>query len=263
MIATDLRLRVESLVWISQRLLRGRKATLKFELDRHLTARHQGATYRTRLAGARAEKHAGWLVSRQPSVLDRFAGLLAHGWLVGHDSGPRMALPITLVRAAVHREFDGRRSTSRKASQSCECCATRCSRVVAVMSARATAVGSACPLFPSGVDEGLVLRRTSDGARRPALNSRSRNTRDGIEVTTMRTTQWLGQPAHWLAAPGRTHRTGARHRCLPRRPWRGRSAIDAAQFDIGLSDESSNYPSPIFSSLSKTRGYLANRRIPE
>src|SRR5262249_18182693 len=160
-----------------------------FELDRHLTARHQGATYRTRLAGARAEKHAGWLVSRQPSVLDRFAGLLAHGWLVGHDCGPRMALPITLGRAAVHREFDGRRSRLGVRPRNRENVARRdARRVVAVMSARATAVGSACPLFPSGVDEGLVLRRTSDGARRPALNSRSRNTQDEIEVTTTRTT---------------------------------------------------------------------------
>lgn len=112
------------------------------------------------------------------------------------------------------------------------------------MTARPMTVGLACPLYPSCVDEGVVLRRTSDEARRPALNSRSRNTRHETEVSAMGTIRWRLQPADWLASSHRTHRTDGRRRCLPKCQRPGHWAVDAAQFGLGLLDEPSSYPSP-------------------
>src|SRR5262245_26221633 len=98
MVATDLRIRVESLQRISERLALGRRAGSKFDLELHLALRDRIATYRACRAGARAGEHTTRSRRWQSAAQDRFAGFLAEDCLVGHRSLPQKALPVHAQR---------------------------------------------------------------------------------------------------------------------------------------------------------------------
>jgi hypothetical protein len=85
MVPTDLRIRVESLQRISERLALGRWADSKFELELHLAARDRIATYRARRACAWAAERAVRFGRWESAALDRFAGFLSEDCLAGHE----------------------------------------------------------------------------------------------------------------------------------------------------------------------------------
>src|SRR5215471_4996729 len=98
MVATDLRIRVESLQRISERLALGRRASSKFDLELHLALQDRLATDCACRAGARAGEHATRSRRWQSAALDRFAGFRSEDCLVGHRSLPHIALPVHAQR---------------------------------------------------------------------------------------------------------------------------------------------------------------------